>query len=59
MECVFLKRLNETVLPNVKKIEALFRKNKQDVIFARIALPSKRMVETDHYPKRCQVGVTY
>ncbi len=31
------KRLNETVLPNVKKIEALFRKNKQDVIFARIA----------------------
>ena len=34
---VFSKRLNETVLPNVKKIEALFRKNKQDVIFARIA----------------------
>ena len=33
----FSKRLNETVLPNVKKIEALFRKNKQDVIFARIA----------------------
>ena len=31
------KRLNETVFPNVKKIEALFRKNKQDVIFARIA----------------------
>ena len=33
----FSKRLNETVLPNVKKVEALFRKNKQDVIFARIA----------------------
>lgn len=33
----FSNRLNETVLPNVKKIEALFRKNKQDVIFARIA----------------------
>lgn len=33
----FSKRLNETVFPNVKKIEALFRKNKQDVIFARIA----------------------
>ena len=33
----FSKTLNETVLPNVKKIEALFRKNKQDVIFARIA----------------------
>ena len=31
------RRLNETVLPSVKKIEALFRKNKQDVIFARIA----------------------
>ena len=34
---VFSTRLNETVFPNVKKIEALFRKNKQDVIFARIA----------------------
>lgn len=33
----FSKRLFDTVLPNVKKVEKLFRQNKQDVIFARIA----------------------
>ena len=33
----FSLRLKKTVIPNVKKLEELFRKNKQDVIFARIA----------------------
>lgn len=33
----FSKRLFDTLLPNVKKVEKLFRRNKQDVIFARTA----------------------
>lgn len=33
----FSNRLKGTVIPNVKKLEDLFRQNNQDVIFARIA----------------------